>query len=163
MDLHERAHPVEPRVALHTADRPDVAGHDAGRLLAPARHDGDVRRQAREGICREIRRAARHIDAAMCPRGARSGVPRLADRLVRDATRVDHRDLRTSVLRLFDVAVAEEALTDLVSIGMRDLAAEKADGERRHGPDATRPRCEIGTSRRTDPPPNHRVSGGERA
>ena len=70
LDLHERANAVEPRVGLDAADRADVAGDERRRLLGAPRDDGDVRRQARERVPREVRGAAGHVDArrACAPR-----------------------------------------------------------------------------------------------
>ena len=48
LDLHERLDPVEPRVRLHAADRPDVAGDRLDRLLDLAGDDRHVRGQASE-------------------------------------------------------------------------------------------------------------------
>ena len=54
LDLHERAHAVEPRVGLHAADRADVAGDRLDRLLDLARDDGDVRGQPGEGVLESL-------------------------------------------------------------------------------------------------------------
>src|SRR5207237_1420923 len=44
LHLHEGANAVELGIRLDAADRPDVAGDRAGRVLAAAGHDGDVLR-----------------------------------------------------------------------------------------------------------------------
>jgi hypothetical protein len=64
------------------------------------------------------------------PSRARDGLARLGDGLVRDAARVEDRDLR--VARALLVTVGEQALADLAGVRMRDLAAEEADGKRGH-------------------------------
>ena len=43
LDLHERAHPLEPGVGLHAADRADVPRDRGRRLLARPRDDRHVR------------------------------------------------------------------------------------------------------------------------
>src|SRR6266542_4412376 len=58
-------------------------------------------------------------------------MPRLAHGLVRDAAGVHDRDVRT--IRSFLVAVIEQALADLLRIGIGDLAAQETNRERGHG------------------------------
>ena len=93
LHLHERAHAVEPRVRLDAADRADVAGDEGGRLLAALRDDDDVLGQSGERVAREVRAAARHVDAAVRARCARGFLARLRDGLVRHAAGVDDRDV----------------------------------------------------------------------
>ena len=62
--------------------------------------------------------------------GACRGLPRLRETLVRDAARVDDGDVARR--RDLAVAVAEQPLAQRLGVGLRDLAAEKADGEARH-------------------------------
>jgi hypothetical protein len=50
---------------------------------------------------------------------------------VRDAARVDDGDVG---LERLDVAVGDESLADILRVGLRDLAPEETDGERRHAP-----------------------------
>ena len=59
LDLHERAHAVEPRVGLHAADRADVACDERGRLLGALRDDRDVRRAGSRTRCRRGSRRSR--------------------------------------------------------------------------------------------------------
>ena len=134
LDLHERAHAVDPRVGLNAADRPDVACDERRGVLAPSCDHGDIRGQAGEGAAIEVRAAAGQIDAAVRPRRARRSLAALRDGLVRDAAGADHRDIG-GLGPAFGVAVAEERLTHLVHVGMRDLAAEEVDAERRHEAD----------------------------
>ena len=61
----------------------------------------------------------------------RCRVTRLANGLMGDAARIDDRDVRGAVL--LDMPVEEQALTDLLGVRVRDLAAEKADRECGHG------------------------------
>jgi hypothetical protein len=133
LHLDEGADAVEPRIRLDAADRTDVAGDELRRLLAAARDDDDVVRQARERVLCEVRAAAGHVDAAVGARGARGLLARLRDGLVRHAARVDDRDVRAVVALL--VAVCEQPFAHLVGVDMRDLAAEEPDRERRHGPE----------------------------
>ena len=76
LDLHERAHAVEPRVGLDAADRTDVAGDERGGLLAALRDDDDVLGQAGERVAAEVRAAAGDVDAAV-RRAARAAALRL--------------------------------------------------------------------------------------
>src|SRR2546430_4560985 len=59
LDLHERAHAVEPGIGLNAADRTHVPGYEGRRLLTRPGDDGHVGRQTRKGLAGEIRRAAR--------------------------------------------------------------------------------------------------------
>ena len=133
LHLDECAHAVEARVSLYTADRAHVAGDERGRLLAPLCDDEHVARQAAERFCREICTAAGDVDARVGTRCARRFLARLRKRLVRDAARVHDRDLCAVVA--LAVPVGEQALPHLVRVDVRDLAAEKADREARHGPE----------------------------
>ena len=87
-------------------------------------------RQARELVAVEVRRAAGDEDAAVRARRARGRLPRLRERLVRDAAGVDDRDVRFA--GALHVPVGEQALAHLLRIEVGDLAAEEADIERRH-------------------------------
>ncbi len=115
---------------VDAADRADVARDERGRLVARAACHDDVARRAVEGAV-EIRRAAGHVHGAGAAGGARRCLPRLRDRLVRHAARVDDLDLRLA--RDLDMTVREQALTDRLGVGERDLASEESRGERRHG------------------------------
>ena len=130
LDLDERAHPVEPAGGLHAADRADIAGHCLGRILAAARYDRDVAGHGRERLRREVGCATRHEDTAARARRLRHCLPRLRDRLVRDAARVDHRNVRGA--RGLGMPVREEPLADRLLVRERDLAAQEAGGERGH-------------------------------
>ena len=83
-----------------------------------------------ERVGGEVRAAAGDVDAPVRARGARGLLARLRDGLVRDAARVDDRDVGGAVA--LDVPVGEQPLAHLVRVDVRDLAAEEADGERRH-------------------------------
>src|SRR5206468_12283320 len=65
LDLHERAHAVEPRVGLHATDGADVAGDEAGRVLAAPGDDHDVLGKAVEAVGSQARTAAGHVHAPM--------------------------------------------------------------------------------------------------
>ena len=93
LDLDEGADAVEPRVGLDAADRADVAGDGLDRLLDLAGDDGDVRGQPGERSLGEPGAAAGHVDARMRARGARGGLARLREALVRDAAGVDDGDV----------------------------------------------------------------------
>jgi hypothetical protein len=158
LDLHERAHAVEPRGRLDAADRADVAGDRLHRLLDLAGDDGHVRREPRECGVGEPRAAAGHEDASVRARRTRGGLARLGEALVGDAARVDDGDVAVP----FDLAmaVAHEPLAQRVRVRLRHLAAEEADREARHRarkandagarpPPSPRPRCGArGGSRR---------------
>ncbi len=128
LDLDERADAIEPRVRPDTADRADVAGDLLDRLLDLPADDGHVRRQPRERGLREPGAAARHEDAVVRACRTRGGLPRLRERLVRDAAGVDDGDLACAL----DVAVAEQPLAHRLRVGVGDLAAEEGDREPRH-------------------------------
>src|SRR6266550_5443158 len=127
LDLHERAHTVEAGICLNATDRAYVAGHEGRRLLARPRDHGHIRWQAREGVAGEIGRAAGHVNAAVRACRARGRLARLADGLVRDAARVDDRDVGTAVYALFEMTVRQQALADFLRVRVRDLAPEKTD------------------------------------
>ena len=129
LDLHERARALETRVRLDAADRADVARDDVGNVLARPCDHGDVGRDLLEGVT-QVRGAARHVDPSVRPRGARDGLARLRDGLVRHAARVDDGDV--AVARDLHVPVAEQALAHCLRVGVRHLAAQEADGEARH-------------------------------
>ena len=129
LDLHECARPLEPRIGLDAGDSADVSRDGVRYVLARPRDDSDVRRYPFE-CGPQVRRAPRDVDAAVRPRGARHGLPRLRDRLVRDAARVHDGDV-ADACRL-DVPVGEQALAHGLSVRVRHLAAEEADGEGRH-------------------------------
>ena len=136
LDLDERAHAVDPGVGLHAPDRADVARHECGGCLAALRDDGHVLGQARECVARQVGAATGDVDAPMAARGPCGGLAALGERLVRDAARADHGDVRARAVQLV-VAVPKQRLADLVHVGMRDLAAEEVDAERRHAGDRT--------------------------
>ena len=62
---------------------------------------------------------------------AGGGLPALRERLVGDTAGADHRDLGVPLTTL-GVTVTKQGLADLVHVGVRDLAAEEVDAERRH-------------------------------
>jgi hypothetical protein len=74
------------------------------------------------------------------PRRACSGLSRLADGLVCHAARVDDGDIGAEVVGALYMTIAEEPLAHVLRIGMRHLATEETNGERRHLPDATAPK-----------------------
>ena len=59
LDLHERAHAVEPVVGLHAADRADIACDRLGDLLAATSDHADVGGKTREGVARRGWRRSR--------------------------------------------------------------------------------------------------------
>jgi hypothetical protein len=65
---------------------------------------------------------------------------RLADGLVCNAARVDDGNVGAKVDGTLHMTVAEETLAHVLRIGMRHLATEETNGERRHLPDATGPK-----------------------
>ena len=77
---------------LHAADRADVAGNGSGNVLARLRDHRDVGRHVLERRA-EVRGAARDVDPAVSSRGAGDGLTRLRDGLVRDAARIDDRNV----------------------------------------------------------------------
>ena len=131
LHLDEGANAVEACVRLHAADRADVARDELRRLLAPARDHDDVLRQPGERVPGEVRAAAGDVDAPVRARRAGRLLARLRDRLVGDAARVDDGHVGAAVA--LGVAVGEQPLAHRVRVDVRDLAAEEADGERRHG------------------------------
>ena len=151
LHLDERADAVEARIRLDAADRADVACDVARRLLAPSRDDDDVVRKPGERIGGEVRSAAGDVDAPVRARRARGFLARLRHGLVRDAAGVDHRDVGAVVT--FRVPVREQPLAHVVRVDVRDLAAEEADGEARHGVESYSVRCRttIGDRVRADP------------
>src|SRR5207247_8749281 len=113
LDLHERAHAIEPDVGLHTAKRAGRLGNVIARTFARERDDLDVRGHAVEALL-EVRRAAGHIYAgrpASCPAHC---LPGLAHRFVRDAARIDDGDVDVSAC--LDVPTGGEALADLLRV-----------------------------------------------
>ena len=132
LDLHERAHAVDPRVGLDAADRADVTRDERRSLLAALRDDGDVLRQAGECV-EQVRAAAGDVDTFVQACGPRCRLAALRDGLVGDAARADHGDVGAGVSLV--VAVAEQRLAHLVHVGVADLAAEEVDAERRHARD----------------------------
>ncbi len=132
LHLDERAHPVEARVRLDATDRADVAGDEGRCFLAAARDDDDVVRQPCEGVGGEVGTATGDVDALVRARRARRLLARLGNGLVRDAARVDDRDVRPVVE--LHVAVGEQALAHVVRVDVRDLAAQEVDRERGHSP-----------------------------
>ena len=78
----------------------------------------------------------------MSPGCARGGLARLSYGFVRDAAGVDDGYVGAEVVRPLLVALPEQTLTDLMSIGVRDLAAQKTNGKGRH-----RPRMLLGPCR----------------
>src|SRR5262249_59249244 len=89
-------------------------------------------------VAGEVRSAAGDVDAPVRARRAGRLLPRLCDRLLGDATRVDDGHVGAAVTLL--VAVREQPLPYRVRVDVRDLAAEEADGEARH----PRDRNELG-------------------
>jgi hypothetical protein len=136
LDLDERAHTIEPRVVVDAADRADVARDEVRGVLAPATYDGDVVGEPDERVANQVRRAARHVHALVCARGPSSLLARLRHGFVRDAASVDDGDVRVALTLC--VAVRDEPLPELLRVGVRDLAPEEANGERRHARDRTR-------------------------
>ena len=132
LHLDEGAHAIEPRIRLDAADRADVAGDERRRLLAAARDDDDVVRQAGERVAGEVRAAAGDVDAAVRARRACRLLARLRDRLVRDAARVDDRDVGAAVA---------------LRRGRRRAAARAPRARRRARP------CSRGSGRRTSSRP----------
>ena len=92
LDLHERARSLEARGGVDAADRAHVARHGRRALLARA---GDDRARSARHPRRRPRdsRAAGDVDAPVRPRCTGDRLPRLRDRLVRHAARVDDRDV----------------------------------------------------------------------
>src|SRR6266576_4243995 len=157
LDLHERAHAVETGTCLNAPDRAHVSGHEGRCLLARPGNHGHVGWQAREGVAGEIRSAAGHVNATVRACRARGRLARLSDGLVRDAARVDDRDVGTTVHALFEMTVRQQALADFLRVRVRDLAAEKTDRERRHGSDANWPKSPALKAPRNGPQPNPRA------
>jgi hypothetical protein len=62
-------------------------------------------------------------------RGTRRRLAALRNSFVRHAAGADHGDIAVGAL---SVAVAQERFAHVVHVGMRDLAAEEIDTERRH-------------------------------
>ena len=130
LHLDEGAHAVEAGVRLDAADRADVARDELRRLLAPPRDDDDVVRQAGERVPGEVRAATGDVHAPVRARRASRLLARLRNGLVRDAARVDDGHVGAAVALL--MTVREQPLAHRVRVDVRDLAAEEADGERRH-------------------------------
>ena len=121
-------------IRLNAPDRTDAGCDEVGGVLAAARDDGDVVREAVEAALGEVRTASGHEDATVRASGARSRLPRLADRFVRDATRVDDRDVGAGTGGRLEMPVGQQAGADRLRVGERDLAAEETGRERRHPP-----------------------------
>ena len=139
LHLHERADAVDAGIGLNAADRPDRVGDEVGSCLAPPPDDGDVVGKPREAVRGQVGAAAGDEDAPMGARRARCGVPRLAHRLVRDAAGID--DGHVCAVAGLVVTVSEQALADLLRIGIGDLAAQESNRERAHvEPNSTRGR-----------------------
>ena len=147
LHLDEGANAVEAGVGLHAADRADVARDELRRLLAPARDHDDVVGQPGERVAGEVRAAAGDVDAPVRARRASRLLARLRNRLVGDAARVDDGDVGAAVALL--VAVREQPLAHRVRVDVRDLAAEEADGERRHGRNSSRSAAQPSRTRRS--------------
>ena len=143
LHLDERANAVEAGIRLHAADRADVARDELRRLLAPARNHDDVVGQTGERVHGEVRAAAGHVHALVSACRASRLLARLRHGFVRDAAGVDDGHVRAAVALL--VAVGEQPLAHRVRVDVRDLAAEKADGEARHARDRRR-RCSSYTA-----------------
>ena len=77
LDLDERADAVEPVVGLDAAERPELAGEEAGRLLGAAGDDGDVRGQGSRRAGGEVRRRSRSERPGVWLRAARAAALRL--------------------------------------------------------------------------------------
>jgi hypothetical protein len=139
--LHEKLQPsctftkgadaVEPRVGADAADRADVPATASGvsslLRLTTTTFSG---RPAKPSASR-LATTAGDVDMSMCPSRSRRCVTRLTHRFVRDAAGID--DRHVGVAATLRVTVGEQALTDLLRVDVRDLAAEKADREGRHG------------------------------
>ena len=154
LHLHEGTNAVESGFALDTRDRTDIAGDRVGGLLASLRHDDDVLRQPGKGVGREVGAAPGDVHPPVGARRTRCGVPRLPERLVRHAARVQHGDVAAQALL---VPVAQQTLAHRLGVSVRDLAAEEVDRESRHprGPycvrtsrSATHPSASRRSSRR---------------
>src|SRR5204863_1873803 len=74
---------------------------------------------------------------------ARGSLSRLSHSLVRNTAGVDDGHVGAEVVRPLLVTLPEQTLTDLMGIGVRDLAAQKTNGKGRH-----RPRMLLGPCRR---------------
>ena len=129
LDPDERPPAVELVLGRDAPDGTDVCRDEPRCVVAGARGDDDVLGRAGERAF-EARRAARHVDRPGRARGPCCRLPRLRDGLVRHAAGVDDLDLASR--RDLGVAVAEQALTDRLCVGERDLASEKARREGRH-------------------------------
>ncbi len=154
LDAHEGPRALEAPIRLDAADRADVTGDEGGRLLGAAADDDHVRGQSRERVAGEVGAAARDVDPPVRARGPRDRPARLPHRLVRDAAGVDDGDVAAGRL---GVAVAEQRLADPHRVRVRDLAAEEASREGRHGG------RDASASARTGPPPTRRAGGARRA
>ena len=103
--------------------------------------------QAGEGLAREVRSAACDVDAPVRPCGAGRLLARLRHRFVGHAARVH--DGHVGVAVALVVPVGEQSLAHRVRVDVRDLAAEKADGERRHGRNSSRSAAQPSRTRRS--------------
>ena len=143
--LHEKLHPSWTRTKARTRSSRASAWTQPIAPTSPATNAAvsSLRRETtatfsgRPANARSrLARTAGHVHAPMRARRPPSGLPRLAHGLVRHAAGVDDGDLGSAALL---VAVSEQRLADRVRVRVRDLAAEKANGERRHrDADATR-------------------------
>src|SRR5919204_1268363 len=131
LDLDERSHSLRSRFGADAAERAELAGDERRSVLRRARDDGHVLGHARERGAAQIRTAPRHVDVAVRPRRTRDGMARLPDRLVRDPARVD--DCNVAFVGEFAMTFAKQAFPHGLYIGLRNLAAEEADGKARHG------------------------------
>ena len=147
LHLDEGANAVEAGIRLHAADRTDVARDELRRLLAAARDHDDVLGQPGERVPGEVRAAARDVHAAVGARRAGRLLAGLRDGFVGDAARVDDGHVGTAVALL--VTIREQPLAHRVRVDVRDLAAEEADGERRHGRNSSRSAAQPSRTRRS--------------
>ena len=129
LDLHEGAHPAEADVRLDAPERPDGACDEAGRSFARKPDDFDVLGKPVEAPF-EVRRAAGHVDAPRATGRPARFLAGLSDGLVRDAARVDDRDVDRPFA--LDMAVGDQALAQLLGVRVRDLATEERAREGRH-------------------------------
>ncbi len=139
LDLHERPHTIEPMLRPDAADRADVARDRVCRLFARPCDDGHVAGEPVEPRTGKAGGATRHEHTRVGARRPRYGLARLRHGLVGHAAGVHDGDVGAGLG--LDVPVREQAFTDRLRVGERDLAAEEARRERRHGPRELRRLC----------------------
>ena len=154
LHLDERTDPIEARVRLHAPDCTHVPCHRFRDLFASPGDDDDVFRKTLHRLVAEVRRTAGHVDPSVRPCRPGSGLAGLRHRLVRDAARVHHRNIRP--IGALVVSVRDQPLTQRLSVRVGHLAAEEPDREGGHsGRESTRAR--------TDRPPTRRRFGAHDA